>query len=79
MHRILKECFKPSCKTEYYFSKSADFAEIPKKKNPIQTWTEESKKIFSSFTRITISHWVFTCNNYRYASGRSSRVTMAGH
>ncbi len=80
MHRILKSALNLAVKQNIISRNPADFAEIPKRKNPYPDLDRgRSKKVFSSFTRITISHWVSTCNNYRYASGRSSRFTMAGH
>lgn len=80
MHRILKSALNLAVKQNIISRNPADFAEIPKRKNPYPDLDRgRGKKVFSSFTRITISHWVSTCNNYRYASRRSSRFTMAGH
>ena len=46
MHRILKSALNLAVKQNIISRNPADFAEIPKKKKPYQTWTEEEVKSF---------------------------------
>ena len=46
MHRILKSALNLAVKQNIISRNPADFAEIPKRKTPIQTWTEEEVKNF---------------------------------
>ena len=46
MHRILKSALNLAVKQNIISRNPADFAEIPKRKTPIQTWTEEEVKSF---------------------------------
>ena len=64
IHRILNTALNQAVAQNLIITNPARFAPKPESTS-IQTWTEEEVKLFVTFTKLTISYWLYSGNNNR--------------